>query len=49
VNLCQKTEADDPEKVKNCLLNLNQTEANKVIEGCYAKAKIEEVLNPFIK
>jgi hypothetical protein len=49
VNLCQKTEADDPEKVKSCLLNLNPTEANKVVDECYLKAKTEVVLNPFIK
>jgi hypothetical protein len=49
VNLCQKTEADDPEKVKSCLLTLNPTEANKVVDECYLKAKIEVVLNPFIK
>ena len=49
VNLCQKTEADNPETVKNCLLNLNAAEANKVIDECFAKAKIEVVLNPFIK
>ena len=49
VNLCQKTETDNAETVKACLLNLNHADATKVIDECFAKAKIEVVLNPFIK
>ncbi len=49
VNLCQKTEGDNPDTVKACLLNLNHAEATKVIDECFVKAKVEAVLNPFIK